>query len=283
MAAGAINRKTDRDEAAELSFEAIRDLAGRMLEICPVPPETAGELRRYLDDGVFRREQDYLALRAAIPLPPTGSSLAEAHPELCREWDRDRNGALTPAMLSRSSAEKVFWLYPRGHSFKSFVFNRIRGAGCPYCAGIGGIYVDPSESLAATNPKLAAEWHPSRNGNLTPGDVLPRSKKPAWWQCRSNPEHEWSAVIASRSDGRGCPYCGRKRFHVSISLAAEAPGMAAEWHPERNAPVTPAQVSSRDKKRKYWWRCGADPSHDWQATIFTRYQSSSGCPHCRHS
>ncbi len=35
--------------------------------------------------------------------------------------------------------------------------------------------------LATLYPKLAKEWHPSKNGDLTPESVLPNSNKKVWW------------------------------------------------------------------------------------------------------
>lgn len=41
--------------------------------------------------------------------------------------------------------------------------------------------VDQTNCLQAVNPKLAAEWHPTRNVDFTPKDVLPGSSKKACW------------------------------------------------------------------------------------------------------
>ena len=37
--------------------------------------------------------------------------------------------------------------------------------------------------LATLHPALAKEWHPTKNGNLKPGDVSPGSSKKVWWLC----------------------------------------------------------------------------------------------------
>jgi hypothetical protein len=60
-------------------------------------------------------------------------------------------------------------------------------------------------SLGVQNPGLAAQWHSTRNGTLTPEDVLPGTNKKVWWRCDKG--HEWQAMIASRSAGNGCPIC----------------------------------------------------------------------------
>ena len=38
-------------------------------------------------------------------------------------------------------------------------------------------------SLADRNPELAKEWHPIKNGDLTPAQVTPGSGKKVWWIC----------------------------------------------------------------------------------------------------
>ena len=40
-------------------------------------------------------------------------------------------------------------------------------------------------------------------------DVLPNSNKKAWWLCKNG--HEWQAVIANRTNGRGCPVCNSEQ------------------------------------------------------------------------
>ena len=59
--------------------------------------------------------------------------------------------------------------------------------------------------MATVNPKLAAEWHPNKNGDLKPSDIRPHYGKKVWWRCERG--HEWQATVDSRSSGRGCPFC----------------------------------------------------------------------------
>ena len=75
--------------------------------------------------------------------------------------------------------------------------------GCPYCTGVK---VGLSNCLATKNPKVALEWHPTKNGDLTPFDVTLCSNKSVWWKCLDNPKHEWFVSINGRNNN-GCPYC----------------------------------------------------------------------------
>tara|TARA_B100001971_G_scaffold59222_1_gene54265 strand:+ start:906 stop:1187 length:282 start_codon:yes stop_codon:yes gene_type:complete len=64
-------------------------------------------------------------------------------------------------------------------------------------------------SLADRNPELAKEWHPTRNGDLTPDQVTPGSSRKVWWRCSLG--HEWEARVGDRTRGSGCPDCARER------------------------------------------------------------------------
>ena len=166
------------------------------------------------------------------------NDLASQKPELAKEWHPTKNEDLTPDKVPCQYNKNVWWLGKCGHEWFAKVSNRFNGAGCPYCSGrypIKGV-----NDLATTNPELASEWHPTKNGNLTPSDVKEHSNKKVWWMC--NQGHEWEAMINSRIK-RGCPYCGGKAVLTGYNdLATLYPNLAEEWHPTKNH-LQPAQVS----------------------------------------
>ena len=43
--------------------------------------------------------------------------------------------------------------------------------------------------MQSTNPELAAEFHPTKNGELTPSDFTPGSDKKEWWKCDKADDH----------------------------------------------------------------------------------------------
>ena len=49
--------------------------------------------------------------------------------------------------------------------------------------------IDKEKSLAYRFPELAKEWHPTKNGVLTPSDITYGSKQIVWWKCKIG--HEW--------------------------------------------------------------------------------------------
>ena len=60
------------------------------------------------------------------------------------------------------------------------------------------------------------------------------------------------------------------------SLAKVMPELAAQWHPTKNAPLTPENFT-RGAKPKVWWQC--DKGHEWKAAIYSR-STGIGCPYC---
>jgi Probable Zinc-ribbon domain len=206
-------------------------------------------------------------------------SLAALRPEIAREWHPTKNGKLAPTQVVPGSSKKVWWRCrsDRAHSWQASVANRTRlGRGCPYCAHQ---CVSATTSLARRKPRLAAEWHPTKNEPLRARDVLPGSNKPVWWRCRHDPTHEWRATVASRGlRGTGCPACAGKIATPSTSFAARHPRLAREWHPTKNGRLKPDDVVPGSQKRVHW-RCSKDASHEWTATVTARAHGSR-CPIC---
>ena len=193
---------------------------------------------------------------------------------LLDQWSAAHNAPLTPRQVSYGSKRKVWWRCPSGHLWQAQVRSRSHGSGCPVCANRA---VAPGQNdLASAAPLLAAEWHPTRNGTLTPGAVLAGTHQSAWWRCPKG--HEWQARVSSRVAGSGCPYCtGKKVLPGFNDLESRFPAVAAQWHPTRNGDLTPSQVTYASN-RKVWWRCPR--GHDYQAAIGGRTVSGSGCPYC---
>lgn len=204
------------------------------------------------------------------------------YPELMREWDYSKNVGMIPQRIRHRSKTKVWWKCEEGHEWQASVGNRTNGSNCPACSALAGAHrrmqqwVVLAGALADRNPQLAAEWHPTKNGTLTPQEVTASSNKNVWWRCEKG--HEWQATIANRNNNASvCPYCSGRRTIVGINdLETVAPKLAAEWHPTRNGSLRPADVKAGSNK-KVWWKCSE--GHEWQAEIKGRNWGNS-CPVC---
>jgi hypothetical protein len=203
-------------------------------------------------------------------------SLAIERPDLVAQWHPSKNLPLTPRDVTAGMETRVWWKCPRGrdHVWEAKVLGRAhKGNGCPFCANRR---TSSKSSLAVLAPKLAREWHPTKNGAARPTDVVPGSGKKAWWRCRFG--HEWRTTIVQRTKvGTGCPYCVGYRVTPERSLAAVAPAVARTWHPTKNRALKPTDVAS-GTARKAWWLCKR--GHEWRAAIICRARQGTGCPMC---
>ena len=203
--------------------------------------------------------------------------LARVRPDIAKFWHSSKNGVLTPRDVLPGSRRAVWWQCPRGpdHTWRGPVNNKTRH-GCPFCKGRA---LCASNSLASLAPKVAAQWHPRKNGALRPTDVFHRSGRVVWWKCEVAPDHEWrTAVVNRRRMGPGCPFCRGKWLAPSSSLASRFPALAAEWHPSKNGRLRAGDVHP-GAQRHVWWKCAAGRDHEWQADVRVRV-AFPRCPFC---
>jgi cytochrome c-type biogenesis protein CcmH/NrfF/very-short-patch-repair endonuclease len=205
------------------------------------------------------------------------NSLATLNSHLAKEWHPTRNDNLRPYDVGPGSSRKVWWKCPKGedHEWKTTVVHRNNGKGCPICSGHK---VAISTSIAILNPHLAKEWHPTRNGDLSPYDVSPGSSKKVWWKCPKGGDHEWKAMINNRTKGSGCAVCVNQVVVDSNCLANIYPKLAKEWHPTKNGNLKPKDVTFGSTK-KVWWKCHKGKDHEW-VTSPSRRILGTGCPFC---
>jgi hypothetical protein len=205
-------------------------------------------------------------------------SLAALHPEVAAEWHPTRNGTLTAADVTAGVTRKVWWLCRASshHAWRAGISQRAHGSRCPFCTGLRAA---ADNSLAALHHDLASEWHPEKNGALSPDAVTPGSAKMVWWRCPSSRNHDYQAAVAWRTHGRGCPFCAGKRACPDNSLRALFPAVAREWHPTKNGARTPDDVT-HGSSFSAWWRCEHNEHHVWRTTVNARTNHGSGCPTC---
>ena len=206
---------------------------------------------------------------------PGENDLASRYPEVVKLWHPTANGGLSPRNVMPGTHRKFHWLCEKGHSWQATPFSLISGSGCPCCSGRQAIR--GQTDLLTTHPELAAQWHPTKNGKLTPREVSQGSEKRVWWQCEKG--HDYQAVIFSRAEGTGCPYCaGKKAWPGFNDLASQYPALMQEWHPTLNEGVAPEKLTKGSHKA-VWWQCGE--GHVWKAVVYSRTRANgTGCPVC---
>jgi hypothetical protein len=121
------------------------------------------------------------------------------------------------------------------------------------------------EPLSVTHPELAAQAH-----GWDPTTLTQRSNKTVGWKCSFG--HSWTARVANRTLGTGCPVCANKSVLVGFNdLATTNPELATEadgWDP------TTLTAGSHNRRS---WKCRH--GHTWMANVEKRL-SGQGCPFC---
>ena len=227
-------------------------------------------------------------------------SFSDRYPQLASQWHPELNGDVTPDMIFASDRNDYWWLLPYDDpkSGKHFDFvwqasplERVnaKGAACPFLSGRA---VWPGyNDLASSCPELAKEWHPFKNGELKPTDVTCGKNIKVWWylpyddpETKHHFDFEWEAWIRDRVQGAKCPYLTGNAVWLGFNdLATKAPGLAQQWHPTKNLPLKPSDVTCNNHD-KIWWiypyddlLTGKHFDFEWQASPNSR-MTNSGCP-----
>ena len=194
--------------------------------------------------------------------------------EILAEWDIERNAPLMPKDVSFGSHKMIWWRCKIGHSWQTRLYARRAGSRCPFCSGSRTSLSD--NSLLVRRPKVAAQWHPTRNGSLTPAMISFGSHRSVWWRCENG--HEWRAQVKSRANGVGCPFCSNRIVEQGYNdLLTCAPNVAAQWDYEKNMPLQPSQLTAY-ANRRVWWLC--EKGHSYKTLVSLRTSRNTGCPYC---
>ena len=255
--------------------ETIRKVVTHILNQLPANVLNNAKIKEYIHSSIISYKPILNNLKKYSCL--FSKSVDFLNPKLAQEWHPTKNGRLTPQDVSYGSCRKAWWLCSKNknHEWEAQIKRRTEGNSCPYCAGQK---VDNSNCLATINPQLAKEWHPTKNGQLTPQDVTIGADLEIWWICSQNNHHEWKSYLYSRSTGTSCPFCAGKKVDESNCLATVNSKLAKEWHPTKNGTLTARDVTSSSGK-KVWWKCLKNNNHEWESTVDNR-RKGNGCPYC---
>ena len=149
------------------------------------------------------------------------NDFATLYPEIATEWNYERNGSLTPDMVTSKSNKTVWWVKyeispATGKTmkleWKTSIVRRANGDKCPYTSNHQ--VLKNFNDLESMRPEIAEEWNYARNGNLKPDMIMYQSTKVVWWiqkirdeKTGDIKEYEWKASVLSRTKkGAKNPY-----------------------------------------------------------------------------
>ena len=146
--------------------------------------------------------------------------LMMTHPDITKHWDYKLNKD-TPYDVTSGSDKKRWFKCKKGlhPSYLTTVYRKSNNGGCSYCHGTKVCY---ENCFATTHLEIAKEWHPTKNGSITPNDIMAGSNTKVWWKCQKC-EHEWQIYPNNRCyRNGGCPKCkeskGEKRINNFLKL-----------------------------------------------------------------
>lgn len=197
------------------------------------------------------------------------------HSALFTQWHPTKNGDVKLTSLTSGSGFKAWWIDQYGHEWKARVVDRTKGAGCPICRG--KIILPGFNDFATKFPALAEEWHPTKNGDVTPNMVAPFANKTFWWLGACG--HEWDMLLSDRTkNGSNCPYCAGRRVLVGFNdLGTTHPAFAEQFHLDKNVGVTVQEITAGSNKT-FWWQ--DEYGHEWKAAVNNRTSKNQNCPIC---
>ena len=138
-------------------------------------------------------------------LPIKGETdLLTLYPEICSELHPTKNGNIDPSMTMPGTHKEAWFICPKcGSDYKIRIYHRVKGMGCPVCAGkrvAKGI-----NDFGTKYPNLLKEWDFNKNADVSPFEIVPSSDLNVWWTCPIG--HEYRASVSSRVNGKHCPVC----------------------------------------------------------------------------
>lgn len=142
------------------------------------------------------------------------------------------------------------------------------------------------KSLAKKFPEIAMEWHPTKNGNITPQMVSYGSEKQYWFQCKLG--HEYKQTICSKTgkNKTKCPYCSGQKLLQGFNdfevwcKNNNREDLLREWNYEKND-KKPNEINKGTSKKIYW-KC-SKCEYEWQASVRKRGIEGRGCPACANN
>lgn len=176
-----------------------------------------------------------------------------------------------------SATAKMDWKCLKCNSNFNATWNDISSMKlCPYCVSKK---VNDTNSVASQYPYLVKEWDFDKNGDLIPENVSYGSNKLIWWKCNKC-GRSWKALVSTRNDGHGCPYCAGEKSTEIYNLLICFPEIIKEWNYNKNSKLPQAYLPYSSKK--VWWKC-KDCGYEWKTEIVNRTKLNSGCPKCNKS
>ena len=148
---------------------------------------------------------------------------------------------------------------------------------CPWPGNAAG-----GPDISRLHPALQKQWNHAANAHWGNIVITPQSHRKASRKCDACPDghlRKWTASVANRTIGTGCPQCRGCQVCKHNCTAIVAPWAAAQWDYEANAALGDPETVVAHSHQPAGWHCQVC-SHRWTVVPRGRLHQQSGCPKC---
>ena len=215
-------------------------------------------------------ERDAIAIKNQYITLRKENSLATVRPDLVVFWDYEKNGSITPEMVTLGTGQRFYWKCRIcNRSYLNWPSRIAQGSVCSKHRNLVKKGINDLETL---HPELLKYWDYDKN-DVEPSEIYGGGERVVYWRCEKG--HSYPKSILKHVRGEGCPICAGKKVLAGFNdLLSQNPELAKEWDYELND-CQPDQIHYNSQSKKVHWICSVC-GHRWQYKVSNR----NNCPEC---
>ena len=198
------------------------------------------------------------------------NSIAAVRPDLVDRWDYEKNGSITPEMVTLGTGQRFYWKCKICN--RSYLALPSRIAEGSVCSKHRNLLKHEGNDLATKHPELLKYWDYEKN-EVKPSEIYGGGERVVYWICEKG--HSYTKSILKHIRGEGCPICaGKKVLSGFNDLLSQNPELAKEWDYELND-CTPNEIHYGNQSKNIYWICKTC-GYKWESKVKHR----KNCPEC---
>ena len=216
--------------------------------------------------------RDSIAIKNQYVILRRENSIAAVRPDLVERWDYEKNGSITPEMVTLGTGQRFYWKCKICN--RSYLALPSKIAEGSVCSKHRNLLKYDGNDLATKHPELLKFWDYEKN-DVNPSEIFGGGERVVYWKCEKG--HSYTKSIIKHVRGEGCPVCAGKKVLVGFNdLSTVCPDVAKTWNYTKNGDALPTHITAHSNK-KFWWIC--EHGHEWEAKVCNRV-NGRGCPEC---
>lgn len=215
-------------------------------------------------------ERDAIAIKNQYISIRKENSIATLRPDLVELWDYEKNGSITPEMVTLGTGQRFYWKCRICNcSYLNWPSRIAQGS---VCSKHHNILKIGENDLATTHPELLKYWDYEKN-TVEPSEIYGGGERIVYWRCEKG--HSYTKPILKHIRGEGCPFCAGKRVLAGFNdLLSQKPKLAEEWDYELND-CKPDEIHYNNQSKNIHWICSSC-GYKWEYKVSNRIN----CPAC---